>query len=94
MLTEAREMFIVDLKSPIRAVRPMVLRVKVCPKTVWAVRNDGRRYLIGSSAFQTKAAAERCRRALLQKVVDDTYQQHYRPAVWENAKRALATVVH
>jgi len=85
-----REMFIVDLESPSRAVRKVQLLVKVCPKTVWAIATNGRRYLIGSSAFQTMAAAERCRIALLQKIVADPRAAYFAPWRLDSAKKALA----
>lgn len=84
--------FIVRLRSPTCQIREQELAVKVCKQTVWAIRPDGRRHLIGSSAFQTLAGAQRCQRALLQKIVDDTYHKIKRPSEWSNAQRVLQTL--
>lgn len=87
-------LYIVNLKSPACKIRERDLEVKVCPKTVWAVAPDGRRYLLGSSAFQTLPAAARCQAArcqaaLLQKVIDNTYFQRYDPFRVQRAKVVL-----
>jgi len=84
-----REMFIVKLKSPWLPAKPMMVTVKVCAKTVWAVLPNGHRALVGSSAFQTLAAADRCRVALMQKIVGNPGYGYFAPYALESAKRGL-----
>lgn len=83
-------MFIVDLKRCLRKVRQEVVVVKVCKKTVWAISEDGTRHLVGSSAFQTLTSAERCRYALLQKMVADPYYKHMHYFAHASAVKQLA----
>lgn len=86
------EMFLVNLRGPAAAIKTIDVEVKVCPKTVWAIDKKGRRHLVGSSIFQTLAAAERCRTALLQTVVASTWTRNMKPWTWKAAKAALATL--
>lgn len=85
-------MYLVRLTSPCREPRLVDVTVKVCAKTVWAVTADGRRHLVGSSAFQTLPAAQRCRAALLQKLVDSRYHQYTNPNLVQAAKQVLHTL--
>ncbi len=86
------KLYIVNLDSPACLIRERDLEVKVCPKTVWAIAPNGRRYLLGSSAFQTPAAAARCQKALLQKVVENTYYQRFDPFRVKRAVELLQTL--
>lgn len=90
----ARDMWFVDLERPHRQLRKDMATIKVCEKTVWAVRADGRRHLVGSSAFQTEAAAQRCRVALLRRIVNDPGARYYAPYALIAARDALNKVLH
>jgi hypothetical protein len=83
------KLFLVHLKSPSRVLKEIEVEIKVCKKTVWAIEKDGARHLLGSSVFQTLPAAERCRTALLQRLVDDKYIKYAKPDLWGRAKREL-----
>ena len=86
-------MFIVKLRHPLRPVQVHEVTVKVCKKTVWAIDEAGGRHLVGSSAFQTLASAERCRFALLQKLVDSTFNQRYNQG-FVNLARTIMQTLH
>lgn len=86
------EMFLVNLRGPAVAVKTIDVEVKVCKKTVWAIDKKGRRHLVGSSIFQTLAAAERCRTALLTTIVGSDWFRWKKPFNWRAAKAALATL--
>lgn len=88
------QMHIVDLARPYREVRVVPVLVKVCAKTVWAIEANGRRHLVGSSAFQTPAAASRCRLAILQKLVANPANRYFRPYAVQRATEALGRVLH
>lgn len=89
-----RLMFLVNLDQPSRPIVERTVAVKVCKKTVWAIEANGRRHLVGSSAFQTLAAADRCRTALLQKIVNTPYNKYHRPYAFTRAQEELAKVLH
>lgn len=86
------KMFIVDLRHLVPSIREHEVEVRVCKKTVWAVRSDGRRHLIGSSAFQTRPAAERALRGILNKIVTDSYMLHKKPDAVRRANKTLHTL--
>jgi hypothetical protein len=52
----------------LRKIREREVTIKVCGSTTWAICYDGKRHLLGSTAFYTRAAAERCKLAVLQKL--------------------------
>ena len=59
----------VFIASGLRKIREREVTIKVCNKTTWAICQDGKRHLLGSSAFYTLAAAQRCKLAYLYKTV-------------------------
>jgi len=81
--------YIVNLNYPPAPIKELDLEVKVCKKTVWGIAKNGRRYLIGASAFQTLPSAERCRRGALEKLVESSWQKMFRYHTWEAANKAL-----
>ncbi len=85
-------MFLVALKRPLRPVRQAEVTVKICKKTVWAIDSKGHRHLIGSSAFQTLPAAERCRFALLKHLAEDPFINKYYPHLRISAKAQMDTI--
>lgn len=86
------QMHLVNLKAPWREPKLVEVTVKVCPKTVWAIEVGGRRHLVGSSAFQTLPAAERCRRALLENLAKDRFTFFKRPHITRLAQATLKTL--
>lgn len=82
-------LYIVNLKCPWNPVVERDYEVKVCAKTVWAIAKTGRRFLMGASAFQTMASAERCRLALLHQIHESSWQQWHRAHAWHSADVVL-----
>lgn len=58
-------------------------------KFAWAVTKEGRRHLIGSTAFFTKSAAVRCKFALLMEFTKNTYLHFRFPTTLDMARRQL-----
>lgn len=83
------KLYIVNLKAPWRPVVERDWEVKVCAKSVWAIATTGRRFLLGASAFQTLASAERCRTALLQQIHASSWQKWHRQHAWRAADDVL-----
>lgn len=83
------KLYIVNLKAPWRPVVERDWPVKVCAKSVWAIATTGRRFLLGASAFQTLASAERCRFALLEQIHASGWQKYNRPHAWEAADKII-----
>ena len=87
------KLFIVNLKAPWRPVAERDYEIKVCKKTVWAIAKTGRRFLLGASAFQTLASAERCRNALLDQIHVSTWQKNNRWHAWKAADEIIQSRV-
>lgn len=83
------KLYIVNLKCPWNPVVERDYTIKVCAKTVWAIASTGRRFLMGASAFQTKASAERSRMALLEQIHKSSWQAWNRPHAWKAADQIL-----
>jgi hypothetical protein len=64
----------------LRKIREREVTIKVCGKTTWAICYDGKRHLLGSTAFYTRAAAERCKLAYLYKTAPLAQFPHWHPA--------------
>jgi hypothetical protein len=79
--------FIVDLNAPSRRIRCGLADIEQA-KWTWAKR-DGRRYLVGSSAFYTHAAACRAKVALLLKVVRCEFLRYRRAQLYTLATQQL-----
>lgn len=82
-------LYIVNLRCPWNPVAVRDYEIRVCAKTVWAVAKNGRRFLLGSSAFQTPQSAERCRLALLEKIHGSGWQKFHRQYAWSATDLAL-----
>ena len=67
--------YLLDLRHPTRKIIEVDAEIKKCEKWTWAIYN-GRRHLLGSSAFFTEAAAVRSQIGLLEQVVRNTYLVH------------------
>jgi hypothetical protein len=66
------------------------LTVKVTAKRTWATDDNGNRFLIGSTAFYTRAGAERAKLGRLQRIIDTpALQRMYGGAVWDRAHAML-----
>ena len=55
----------------IKRIREWDAEIKVCKKMTWAILPNGKRCLLGSTAFFTLAAAQRRKLAELYKVADN-----------------------
>jgi hypothetical protein len=58
---------LLDLKYPWRKLRPLTCHILV-RKYVWAIEANGRRHLVGASAFFTEPSAERAQVGALRKL--------------------------
>jgi len=76
------KLYIVNIKRPWNPVAVRDYEIKVCKKSVWAIAKTGRRFLLGASAFQTLASAERCRTALLEQIHNSQWQKNNRQYGW------------
>lgn len=72
--------YLVDLRQPARKIQACDLPIFVGPRCVWAVLPNGRRKLLGASAFFTRASAVRCQLAILQKLLKNDYANKHNPA--------------
>lgn len=87
--------YIIDLRVPVRTIR---VRQAVITGTKWRWADvNGKRHLIGSSAFFTLAAAQRSQRGLLEQIVKTRCLQYIHPHLYSTAKLLLErspTCVH
>jgi hypothetical protein len=83
------KMFIMDLKYSVPAIFEREVTVKVCKQTVWAIRPNGKRHLVGASAFQTLASAKRAQRGLLERITNDAYMKFQKPDIFRRATEVL-----
>ena len=83
------KLYIVNIKRPWKPVVERDWSVKVCAKTVWAIAANGKRFLLGASAFQTLASAERCRSALLNQIHESDWQRNNRYHAWKSADNLI-----
>lgn len=71
--TITTKMWLVNVKSPDYPIREVEVKVVVCKKTVWAELPNKQRKLIGSTIFQSEAAAKRCQFAHIERIVKNTW---------------------
>lgn len=64
--------FIMDPSRPTRKIVELEATILTLEKRTWAETLSGKRWLMGSSAFYTLAAAERAKRGALIKIVQTT----------------------
>lgn len=88
------KMFLVNLKWAPASIRTIEVEIKVCKKTAWAIERNARRHLIGSSVFQTPAAAERCRTALLVQLAESKGLRWKFPGYYQQIQHALQATLH
>ena len=68
-LLPMQEFFVIDLQAPWRTIKVMELGLRATKMRAWAEdRETGRRRLIGSTAFYTRAGAERAKLGAMQKI--------------------------
>ena len=80
--------FMVNLKSPLRPIREVKVRL-VNRKWCWAEDLLGRRHLVGASAFFTRKGAERAKFAILTKYEKDSWLRRWKPDVHNMIKEQL-----
>lgn len=85
--------YTVDLRRPYLDPRYQVVNIKTGKKCTWA-HTPYRKHLVGSSAFYTKAAAQRTRYSLLKKITAMGWIKNNRPYLWNKAQKALTEYVH
>lgn len=87
----SHKVFIVLPERPLRPIREIEVEISVKPKTTWAIAKTGRKYLLGTSAFYTMKAAQRCKLARLQKIAATPGMQYSRfgAEVWWRARDQL-----
>lgn len=61
--------FIVNLRSPLCKIKFEEVFIKVCEKRTWAISKNGKRHLLGSSAFFTEDSANICKKDKLEKML-------------------------
>lgn len=72
-----------------RRITEADVTIVVCKKRTWVQLLSGKRRLLGSTAFFTRAAAERCKLALLQKLVATGALNYLAPTAIQHARRQL-----
>jgi len=80
--------FIYDLLRPWRPIQLVDAEIRT-NKQSWAILVNGKRKLIGSSAFFTEGAAKRSRLGMLLKISKDTYLKNWQQRFWQSCKEAL-----
>lgn len=81
----------VFLLRRVERIRERECTIVVKHRTTWAIDDNGRKYLLGSTAFYTLKAAERAKVGRLQKMVASTWLPRYwRGELWARAKQQLA----
>lgn len=80
--------FIFDLERPWLPIQEAEVEIRTV-KQSWAILNNGKRKLIGSSAFFTESAAKRSRLGLLLKISKDNYLKNWQQRYWQSCKKAL-----
>lgn len=61
-------MYLVNSKWPMGDITEVNVTIVPCEQTVWAVLPSGKRKLVGSYIFFTKAAAERCQLGMVRNI--------------------------
>ena len=82
------KVFVYDLQCPWRPIQDVEAEIKT-NKQSWAILLDGKRKLVGSSAFFTEGAAKRSRLGLLLKISKDSYLRRWQQHYWNSCKEAL-----
>ena len=84
-------LYIIEPKKPWRIIRCKPCLIIVGKKRVWAspLLFCDKRHLIGSSAFYTKAAAERSRLSYLNRIKDSRFVAYRWPTAYHAAEDAL-----
>lgn len=80
--------FVFDLKRPLKPVKAVEAEIR-STKWSWAILPDGKRKLIGSSAFFTPQAAQRSRIAMLVKETEDKYLRRFYPDYVVSCKKEI-----
>ena len=79
----------VFIVSGLHKIREADAEIVVCAKRTWAELPGGRRCLLGSTAFFTRAAAERVKLAHLQKLAATRALHFLAPTIIASAQQQL-----
>ena len=80
--------FTFELRAPWKPIIKSEAEIKT-KKQSWAILSNGRRKLIGSSAFFTEAAANRSRLGLLVQISKNKYLKNLHFSFWSRCKESL-----
>lgn len=86
--------WLLETTRPTRKPQEAKVHIKRCASTNWAVTSNGRKFLIGTSAFFTSEAALRRWQGNLDRIVSDNYTRRMRPDLWEHATRLAQVRVY
>jgi hypothetical protein len=82
------KVFVYDLLRPWNPVWETEAEIRT-NKQSWAILPNGKRKLLGSSAFFTEGSAKRSRLGLLLKISKDSYLRQWQQHYWNYCKEAL-----
>lgn len=80
--------FFFELRAPWKPVVKAEAEIKT-KKQSWVVLSNGRRKLLGSSAFFTEGAANRSRLGLLVQISKNSYLRNWHNNFWLKCKESL-----
>lgn len=86
------KVYVFDSDRIWRPIREEEAEIKVCEKTVWAVLPNGRRHLMGATAFTTIASARRSHLGLLRQ--QERYLSHRPPTYTLQAIQSTLRTYH
>lgn len=90
VLPGEQRVFWVDLRHPTGTIREALATILICKKWTWAELPDGKRHLLGASAFFTRAGAERVKLAALYRVLRTKKVRDEFPGTYDRAKQQVA----
>ena len=82
------KVFVYDLNYPWKPIQEQDAEIRTA-KLSWAILKNGKRKLIGSSAFFTESSAVRSRLGLLLKISKNSYYRNWQHYYWKLCKEAL-----
>jgi hypothetical protein len=83
-------LFVYDPKRPAWPIRKLSLPLLHCERTAWALLPDGRRKLLGVSAFFTLASARRAQIGAVEERLGRKFAARLYPGAQEYYKKVLA----
>ena len=82
------EVFLVNLKYPTDKIKKVEVKIIVRTLT-WAQETNGKRHLLGASAFYTLPSAFRCKQSLLLQLKRSSYIRAFAYEGWKMAVEQL-----